>query len=742
MKDSQDRIVFGAVLAAFFVTSAAHSQATRPTLRASDSTLTWIGDEQAGFRPQLSIGDRTFAAPSAAAVFVLNGDQPIATRFEVDAQQLKRGTDNLVTTIATLKTPAGSRIDIEDRWHVQDDSFRLSRQVRVAMAGKGDAAFVTGVDFATGVKAIADADVFIPGLWYATAAHTPKSGLITDLGQRDFLLREDRMALPLVSVRDRNTGTTLTVEHTHPNGTTIAADDDIERVIDARLQFGSLGLARDEAGIRAVFRFPGSEGEQTSIFGYKPDLRTAERLHPMTVGATQLYELSFHGSRSTDFSSQMRDAWRNAYAAAQPLVAPFDAHAIYDASINVLDHYAFNRKGVAGFGFSAKLPDGKQEDPSLQMGFVGQQLPCASYLIDEGLRTKRPDFVAKGEAIVDFWSRESLSPTGVPRTWFDLTPTPHWRDYPTFLRVATDGTSGMLRAWQIEHAAGHTKPQWLKFCRSVGDWLLKIQNKDGSFFREWTFDSKPVSQSLTSTLHPVRLLVDLSCATGDAKYRAAAIRAANFALAQHAYVGGTPDNPDVIDKEAGWIAFDSYLALYDVTRDKKWLDAAIDAATFTETWIYTWNVPLPIDGTTITIPRVKTTAGASLIATGHSGADVFLAYASFSYLRLSIYTDDTHFADVARLLQANTAQFVDVGGSHGYATPGLLVEAFTLAVNRGHSVGTWLPWCTSAILEPMSRMREAFGEIDVAAVLKLNPTEQKRMNDTFARNRGFAPVSR
>ena len=203
-------------------------------------------------------------------------------------------------------------------------------------------------------------------------------------------------------------------------------------------------------------------------------------------------------------------------------------------------------------------------------------------------------------------------------------------------------------------------------------------------------------------------------------YRDAALRAAGWSLANDhpgPYVGGTPDNPDVIDKEAGWIAFDSYLALYDVTQNKRWLDAAAAAATYTETWMYGWNVPLPPDATLVQIPRLNTTAGAAgLIATGHSAADLFLAYASLSYARLSIDTGDTHYAEVARLLQANTAQFVDVNGSLGYATPGLCVEAFSLVGGRrGRSVGTWLPWCTSAILEPMARCREVFGTIDVAA---------------------------
>jgi hypothetical protein len=94
--------------------------------------------------------------------------------------------------------------------------------------------------------------------------------------------------------------------------------------------------------------------------------------------------------------------------------------------------------------------------------------------------------------------------------------------------------------------------------------------------------------------------VDLSLATGNRDYLAAAIRAGNFCWTHiheaFAYVGGTPDNPNVMDKEAGVLAMNAFLALHDATRDQRWIDAAAQAADFTETWQYTWNIPMPAKG--------------------------------------------------------------------------------------------------------------------------------------------------
>lgn len=713
-----------------------------PALSAGETKLVWAGDAQNGYRPLITSGGVVADAHAAGAVQLVVGEGA-AHSVEFYCNDLQ-SVPNGVIARGTVQSASGTRIEIVDRWAVDsNNTFLLQREVTCRSVGE-ETGYGSAVAFnIPQAKRLDEVEVFIPGIWYATAAHTPRSGLIHDLGQRDFILREDRMPLPLVSVRDRQTGLTLTMEHRQPDGATIPEDDNLRRVVDERMRFGSLGLRRGEDGLSVVFCFPGSEGEQTGIFGYRPDLRTVERFHPLKVDATQRYTLAFRLSPFPDFRSQMREVWRGAYASAKPETVTSDVAKVYDASIHVLNHYAFSRDEAHGFPFSARLPGGEVEDRSLQMGFVGQQLPCASYLIDEGVRTKRPDLVEKGEKIIDFWVKNSFNEKGVPRTWFDVDPQRRWRQYNTFLRVVTDGTSGLLRAWQIERTAGRAKPHWLAFARRVGDWLLKIQNEDGSFFREWRFDGTPATQSKTSTLHPVRLLVDLSCITGEMKYRDAALRAAEFALRENesgaVYVGGTPDNPDVIDKEAGWMAMDSYLALYDVTRDKRWLDAATDAATFTETWIYGWHVPLPLGKENVGVPRVKTFVGTNLIATGHSGADTFLSFASFSYLRLWIYTGDEHWLQIARLLQHNSAQFVDVNGSLGYAQPGLSVEAFSMAVNRGHSVKAWLPWLTSSVLEPMARMRETFGTIDVNDVTTLPVGERSEMNDRFAEKRGYTP---
>jgi hypothetical protein len=358
-----------------------------------------------------------------------------------------------------------------------------------------------------------------------------------------------------------------------------------------------------------------------------------------------------------------------------------------------------------------------------------------------GLLGQNDDIRRKGEAIVNFWATRSLTPDGLPRTWFDTWPQPHWRPYNTFLRVASDGMAGALAAWDVMRRYGHDHPDWLRFCQSYGDWLVDHQNADGSWYREYDFSSKPVHMGKLNTTNPIPFLLSLSQATGDGKYRDCALRAGDFCWANvhqaFAYVGGTPDNPNVTDKEAGFLAAEAFLALHDATGEQRWLTAATQAADFTETWQYSWEVPVPPDDMASTFPRGATTMGYSLIATGQSGADLFLAGAAFLYYRLYLATGDAHYSEVARQLLYATKQSMDIAGSLGYGHPGLCPEAIRIASPRGRGVDVWLPWLTFSMIDPMTRLQDAYGMLDAPAVGGQRLKELRSMDRAYGRSLGL-----
>ena len=187
------------------------------------------------------------------------------------------------------------------------------------------------------------------------------------------------------------------------------------------------------------------------------------------------------------------------------------------------------------------------------------------------------------------------------------------------------------------------------------------------------------------------------------------------------------------------IALEAFLALHDLTGEPRWLVAAEQAADYAETWVYCWNVPLSADNESV-YPRGAATTGFSLIACGHSGADLFMAIAPFPFYRLYLKTGDPHYADMARQLLYNPRQSVDHLGELGYGHPGLCTEAVSLAPPRGHGVDAWLPWLSFNMIEPLVRLRDTYGFMDAHTAFGPELSELRRSDQAFARRRGLLTI--
>jgi hypothetical protein len=99
-----------------------------------------------------------------------------------------------------------------------------------------------------------------------------------------------------------------------------------------------------------------------------------------------------------------------------------------------------------------------------------------------------------------------------------------------FATTVTPASAQMqMRAYRRERALGREHTEWLAWVKNYVDWLLQQQRSDGSFPRRWKAGSNEIEEpSGTTSYCPVPLLVMMTEQTGDARYRQAAIRAAEF----------------------------------------------------------------------------------------------------------------------------------------------------------------------------------------------------------------------
>lgn len=713
-------------------------------------------------------GAATASSDQPARIFVCGpcaDESTDQTALSAPYSTIKEGNERSILAVATVSSPNGSAFEISDLFRSIDHGFSLSRTVRVVRAGSADVGFNS--QFTLGFSApkpLSTYHLLAPGIWYDKNANVIPGAFGTNLANDYFYWRETRSGLPFIMLQDDTTGTAISLAHLANTPDTAPRSNANESsqawIVDPSVQYGSIG-AQQVPATALGFIYPADEGDGNYVGNRST--RWVRRSHPVQQGFTHSYTLALHMSDATnntgsaDFAKALKHTWRYFYTLFNPAIVPVPAEAVYNDGIALLSHYSANRNGAQGLPFSSVLPTGDvpASQISYQMGFVGEQLPIGYQLLREGFSSGNKDLLNQGFATVDFWAHRASSASGLPLTWYNVT-SPTFRDdncsFPIFLRTASDGMEGALSAAQLLRQRRTPQPAWEHFVTAYGEWLVTHQNADGSFYRAFNPDGSVFDNAATgcdrngfgtskfNTTHPVRFLVDLYFASGDTRYLKAAKAAGEYAYIHtteaNAYVGGTPDNGNTVDKEAGAEALHAFLALYDATGNRKWLRAAEAAADFVETWMYAWTFPLAGASPAYAYAGTR---GSSLIATGQSGADIFLAFEAYNFYRLHLFRDnaDDHYLNVAQFLVNNTKLTTQVTGisqqQFGYTYDGLVGEATDFSFLRylgGNSTTSWLPWLTEAEIEPLEQLAQAFGSPSITAIEQQPLQKRLRENES------------
>lgn len=651
---------------------------------------------------------------------------------------------------AMIKSTRGSEFAVLDTYIAKGSGiFELQRELEVITAVSTDSYFNSLFGFRTDENCtkITENEYFIPGVWYkanfTSSGHIPAT--IPQADDTYFYYREDRITLPLVMFRNPDSGTTISIVHKDSDPQTVVADGNGIR-INENYQYGALGIKQENNNIYTTFIYPGSEAETKNGRGI--------RFHPVKQGLKQQYNLEIVFSETSDYASAVRSIWNHAFELYNPKIYKVDLLSTYDGLIETLLQYYVPStelggiRDAAGFPFQVTLDKFEPLGITYQMGFVGMQIATGYYLFREGIEKTNNDTQAKGESVLNFWANNCLSKLGYPRTWYDPGLDGNkgaWR-IGSDMHVTTGGMESLIAAWCFAKLNNIERPQWIDACKKFGDWLVANQNDDGSYYFSYNHDFiTPDGKHPTTnynkflTICAIRYLVELHIATKDPAYKTAALKAGEFCYEnihkEYCYVACVVDNPQTIDGASGQKALYGFLSLYDLTKDKKWLQAAEQAATYTESWVYSFEIPVEKDRTGNTsFPRDRSIVGQQLIAIGHAAADLGFAWASFAYYRLYLETGNEHYLHVARVAAHDTKQSMNWDGSlYPGQAKGLQLEAFGVTIPRRiNGVMTTLNWNYAAHLDPMFRFKDAFGSPDIEAVEKMTWQERQRLNAIYS----------
>jgi len=663
--------------------------------------------------------------------------------------------EGIATATGRFTSGNGSEFIFTDIYEVTGGAVTVHRNVDVIKKGERDLGFQTKFGlWTTESDKLMDYEYFSPGEWYKHNEYADTGAM----GKRDDLSyywrKETYCGLPMFAMINTKSGETVCISRLKDDVRLSSVDRvESENFIDPKCNIGSLGVSRPKAeallytyygaklckpidaetdGLSIDYIYPGANGELPMGFGGAWNIKRVN--HPIEPGFKHEYAIEILFDKFDSYRDMMRSTWRHVYPRLKDRLADIDNELLFNNNMKLLSQVTCEYSpGVWGTPFAAQLPQFDPNSTSSEIGFVGQQTGIGYQLIRWGTLNDNPEAVIKGRGIVDFWVNKTMTETGCPKVWYQMG-LDCFEPQPQFIRELGDGLEGILDAYVFLHNRGEEKETWFDYCLKTANWLLKVQNDDGSFYRSYNYDETMCMDSRANTPSIIRFLVEMFVITGDEGYRSAAVKAGEWTFdnlyINMEYRGGTCDNKDILDKEAGIYALFAFLSLYDLTGDDKWLEASKGAADYVETYTYIWNFPVTTPYPTMPFNK-NHISGQSHIVAGFGGADVYMACGGYVYYRLYLLTGDEHYRDYAEFIYINSKQANDIDGSMGAAIPGLVHESgfFCEQLYRGNY--HWLPWCTFVEVDPVSRMVDTFGAYEISEAEKLPIEERKARNKIY-----------
>ncbi len=638
----------------------------------------------------------------------------------------------------TVTTEEGSQFRVSDAYYLTENGvFGIQREVTVLTANAKDVGFASIVSLVNRDDSdnYQDFEYFIPSILYKNTENVVDGAIASNLDLDYLYVKETRTGLPMVMVQNSKAGYGLALMHLEPQISVggIAGGGSKGEVNDA-LQYGAVGL-QIEDGVAANFIYPCTEGPNT----YDSGQGNVGRYHTVAVGNSHTYKVGLIPAKEDSYTDAMVYTYMQAFEAEARYIADISMDTVYQQNLDIFQgeyrEFTFRNQVVAaGLPWSLSLPDGKAEQGySFQMGFVGQQIPAGYQLLRYGLDNNNATAVKQGTNILNMWASNKIQSTYFPAVWFDPQQSADGgsvRNYPCFLRCMVDGMEGMLDACRIAEAYDMDCTLWRDAVIKFGYNLLAVQEDDGSFRRAYRRDGSIETDASNATYQgasklntpiAVRFLGKMYEYTGDEAFKTAALNAAEYCYTElyeklGKYVGGTPDNPNTVDKEAAMYAQYAFSAAYQLSGDEKYLEAAKHAAVSVMSWTYVYDFAVPSGSEELDAANIFADGGVigfSMIATGHSGADNCSAFSFYEMYKLYVHTGDSFFLNAALVLENDTKLSTDYDGKQGYKYPAMMPEATNVSEFSFASVGTWLPWSGIANIDPIVHLQETFGHMDI-----------------------------
>ena len=705
---------------------------------------------------------------------------------------------------AELGTVDGRLVcQLEDAWRrVGPDAWRVDRTLTVIRATE-----VAGIrlrlDFVTAFPegaSFVDLRYFAPGILY-DRNDLDEDGLEDYLQTQNLMFREDRITMLGVMAYDPRRGIAVDLARADvPEFDSFPYRPGGERVFVQKTDIGSLGFwqvpgSPPQMCLRACYPFYEGERSHALLLGERPGW---EAFWPAECNEILAVSYQVRVAEAARFHEALWDAYRRRLEElrSEPVPLPAPPQELVDYRLRALNRYYLELSSEedpnepAGFVLNCHPQDGKQLSNIIQYGFTGQNILNAYNVMRYGYASGDAEYIRRARRVVDFFVEKAHIPSSgmfynlynADEKRFDfwwtglLLPLAYARPGErleslmgpiyarlkpvidclqrvrgSYLRCMSEDAYALLLAFDWERRHGTLHSRWLEAARRFGEFLVRTQERDGSWYRAYDLDGHPITdppiwfggtecERKSSSAVPIPFLVELYRLTGENRYLEAAKRAGRFVrdrlVEPVKFNGGVHDSMyskgQLIDNEGILYPMLGLLALYRTLGEEEYRQSAIDAARLFATWIWLWDVPLP-DGSTLARYGFRSTGVGACDTCGAGYVHPFQLMAVPELVEVAGMTQDPALFRIAELAFHGCNQTVAVPGRDwGYCCPGLQEEGYLISWCwlddpifrdtefgrrwKGEGNKTCFPWIPAVAVWCAWKLLDRYGTLDFGAI--------------------------
>ncbi|MCH7403035.1 hypothetical protein ACFOUP_09960 [Belliella kenyensis] len=439
--------------------------------------------------------------------------------------------------------------------------------------------------------------ILLPGYWYRKNLRSPDNAPSVR-ESTNWLIREDRLSTPLVSVFDpsRQYGYSL-IRMDDILTTALTTHDSGEVILSGDSDLGALGFGKNGDYTYLEFAYPHAEHPYTYI-------RKLTLVEPVTafskLGKGQKRTLNYRIQKheSKDYSDFVASIWHHSYDILTPV--PLRDQKFTDLEIKK-ELVKYFKSSYVDFetlkGFSGvHIETASCESTGiLEIGFIGRVLLNAFNALEFAEANHDQELLDMAHAIFASYEANGFNKDGLIREVVDFDKRTETNVYS--IRRQSEGLYAMLFYLQYERRMKRAHPILESKVRTLFDALMKLQMPDGSFPRKFDTKLQVIDETGGSTPSIVLPLAMAYQYFKDKKYLDIARKVVQYQeeaiIGPSDYFSSTLD-ADCEDKEASLYAATAMYYMAQITKGKErdhYVKLAKKAAYFTLSWYYTWDVP-------------------------------------------------------------------------------------------------------------------------------------------------------